>query len=91
MTGAGYTAGGVPAPLTVTRDDAANVTIVKAEQIIHPACTVSPKYVAYYQRLGGAASADRLLMIANFGTTFPSGGAVYPINANEIIIAGVYV
>ena len=91
VTGAGYTAGGVPAPLTITRDDAANVTIVKAEQIIHPACTVSPKYVAYYQRLGGAASADRLLMIANFGTTYPSGGAVYPINANEIIIGGVYV
>jgi hypothetical protein len=91
VTGTGYTAGGVPAPLTITRDDAANVTLVRAEQIIHPACTVSPKFVAYYQRLGGAATADRVLMIANFGTTYPSGGAVYVINGNWFDIAGVYV
>lgn len=90
-TGAGYTAGGVPATLTVTRDDSADKTIVRAEQINHPACTVSPQYVAYYQRLGGAAAADRVVMIANWGVAVPSNGAVFPINPNTIEISGVYV
>ena len=91
VTGAGYTAGGVPATLTVTRDDGADITIIRAEQINHPACTVSPQYVAYYQRLGGAATADRVLMIANWGVVVPSNGAVFPINPNTIEISGVYV
>jgi hypothetical protein len=46
--------------------------------------------VAYYQKLGGAASADRVVMIVDLGTVYPATGVVYPINPNEIIISGVY-
>jgi hypothetical protein len=91
VTGTGYTAGGVPAPLTITRDDATDKTIIKAEQIILTGVTASPKYVVYYQRLGGAATADRVLMIANWGVVYPANGAAYPINANQFEIGGVYV
>ena len=90
VTGTGYTAGGVAAPLTITRNDADDEIIVKAEQIIHPALTASPRYVAYYQKLGGAASADRVVMIVDWTVVIPATGAVYPINANEIKIDGVY-
>ncbi len=90
VTGTGYTAGGVAAPLTITRNDALDEIIVRAEQIIHPAFTASPRYVAYYQKLGGAASADRVVMIVDLGTVYPATGVVYPINPNEIIISGVY-
>ena len=91
VSGAGYIAGGVSAPLAIIRDDTADKTIVQASQIIHPACTISPRYVAYYQRLGGNASADRVLMIVDWGIVYPSNGAVYPINANQIEITGVYI
>jgi hypothetical protein len=90
VTGTGYTAGGVAAPLTITRNDALDEIIVRAEQIIHPAFTASPRYVAYYQKLGGAASADRVVMIVDWGIVYPATGSVYPINPNEIIISGVY-
>ena len=91
VTGTGYTAGGVPAPLTITRDDAADITIVQANQIILTGVTVSPRYVGYYQRLGGAATADRVLMIVDWGIVYPANGAAYPINANSFDITGVYV
>jgi hypothetical protein len=90
VTGTGYTAGGVAAPLTITRNDALDEIIVRADQIIHPAFTASPRYVAYYQKLGGAASADRVVMIVDLGAVYPATGSVYPINPNEIIISGVY-
>ena len=90
VTGTGYTAGGVAAPLTITRNDALDEIIVRAEQIIHPAFTASPRYVAYYQKLGGAASADRVVMIVDWGAVYPATGSVYPINPNEIIVGGVY-
>ena len=90
VTGTGYTAGGVAASLTITRNDALDEIIVRAEQIIHPAFTASPRYVAYYQNLGGAASADRVVMIVDLGIVYPATGVVYPINSNEIIIGGVY-
>jgi len=80
----------VAAPLTITRNDALDEIIVRAEQIIHPAFTAPPRYVAYYQKLGGAASADRVVMIVDLGTVYPATGVVYPINPNEIIISGVY-
>jgi hypothetical protein len=90
VTGTGYTAGGVAAPLTITRNDALDEIIVRAEQIILTGCTVSPRYVVIYQKLGGAATADRVVMIVDWGAVYPATGAAYPINANEIIIGGVY-
>ena len=90
VTGTGYTAGGVAAPLTITRDDATDKTIIRAEQIILTGVTASPRYVVYYQRLGGAATADRVLMIVDWGVVYPANGAAYPINANELEIVGVY-
>ena len=90
VTGTGYTAGGVAAPLTITRNDADDEIIVRAEQIILTGCTVSPRYAAIYQKLGGAASADRVVMIVDWGAVYPATGAAYPINANDIIIEGVY-
>ena len=91
VAGTGYTAGGVAAPLTITRDDAADKTIVQANQIILTGVTASPRHVVYYQRLGGPATADRVLMIVDWGIVYPANGAAYPINANLFDIAGVYV
>ena len=91
ITGTGYTAGGVPATITVTRNDVGNVTTLTANQVVHPICTITGvRYAAYYQRLGGAASADPIVMIAEYNTGYSSNNAVFPINPNTIDIGAIY-
>lgn len=82
VSGTGYVAGGVQVPVIVTRDDATDSTLTQFEGIILPSCTISGRYVAYYKRLGGAASADPLLMVVDWGATYASTAAVFPIGAN---------
>jgi hypothetical protein len=86
VSAAGYTAGGVVCPVTVTRDDTANKTIVKFNGPIFPAATFTAQYVAFYERLGGGAGADRVILIMNFGAPYSSGGNVFPVGDNTIEI-----
>lgn len=86
VSAAGYTAGGIVCPVTVTRDDTTNKTIVKFNGPIFPAATFTAQYVAFYERLGGAASADRVILIMNFGALYSSGGNVFPVGDNTIEI-----
>ena len=89
VSAAGYTAGGIACPVTVTRDDTANKTIVKFNGPIFPAATFTAQYVAFYERLGGASSADRVILIMNFGAPYSSGGNVFPVGDNTIEIIGL--
>lgn len=82
VSGAGYVAGGVQVAVTVNRDDATDSILTQFEGVILPACTISGRYVAYYRRLGGAASADPLLMIADWGSSYASTASVFPIGSN---------
>ncbi len=84
VSAAGYTAGGIACTVTVTRDDTTNKTIVKFNGPIFPAATFTAQYVAFYQRLGGASSADRVILIMNFGAPYSSGGNVFPVVDNTI-------
>jgi hypothetical protein len=90
ISAAGYPAGGVVCPVTVTRDDTTNKTTVTFNGPIFPAATYSAQYVAFYERLGGAASADRVILIMNFGDLYPSGGNVFAVGNNTITIAPSY-
>ncbi len=89
VSAAGYTAGGIACTVTVTRDDTTNKTIVKFNGPIFPAATFTAQYVAFYQRLGGASSADRVILIMNFGAPYSSGGNVFPVGDNTIEIIGL--
>lgn len=82
VTGAGYVAGGGQVSVTVNRDDAANATLTQFGGVILPPCTISGRYVAYYKRLGGAASADPVLAVVDWGGTYSSSAAVFPIGSN---------
>jgi len=82
VSGTGYVAGGVQVAVTVNRDDATDSTLTQFEGVILPACSVSGRYVAYYRRLGGASSADPLLMVVDWGGTYASTAAVFPIGSN---------
>jgi len=89
VSAAGYTAGGIVCPLTINRDDTANKTIVKFNGPIFPAATYTAQYVAFYQRLGGASSADRVILIMNFGAPYSSGGNVFAVGDNTIEISAL--
>ena len=90
ISATGYPAGGVVCPVTVARDDTTNRTTVTFNGPIFPAATYSAQYVAFYERLGGAASADRVILIMNFGAAYSSGGNVFPVGNNTITIAPSY-
>ena len=89
VSGTGYVAGGVQVPVTVSRDDATDSILAQFEGVILPSCTISGRYVAYYRRLGGAASADPLLMVVDWGGAYASTAAVFPIGANAYSRAAV--
>ena len=89
VSAAGYTAGGIVCQLTINRDDTANKTIIKFNGPIFPAATYTAQYVAFYQRLGGASSADRVILIMNFGAPYSSGGNVFAVGDNTIEISAL--
>ncbi len=66
-----------------------NKTIVKFNGPIFPAATYTAQYVAFYQRLGGASSADRVILIMNFGAPYSSGGNVFAVGDNTIEISAL--
>ena len=79
VSGTGYVAGGVQVPVTVSRDDATDTVLTQMGSVILPSCTISGRYAAYYKRLGGNASADPLIMVADWGAVYSSMAAVFPI------------
>jgi hypothetical protein len=89
VSGTGYVAGGVQVGVTVARDDATDSCLTQFEGVILPSCTISARFVAYYKRLGGAASADPLLMVVDWGGTYASSAAVFPIGSNAYSRAAV--
>lgn len=90
VTGAGYTAGGAQSAVTVTRNDSANMTVVLFNGPTFIAPTITGQYVAFYERLGGAASADRVIVIMNWGAPYSSNGAAFPMGINAIEIIPSY-
>jgi hypothetical protein len=90
VTGTGYTAGGIECNVVVTRVDSIDKTIVEFDGPIFTGTTITGQFVAFYERLGGAASADRVITIMNWGAPYSSGGAAFPIGINTIEIAPSY-
>jgi hypothetical protein len=90
VTGTGYTVGGIECNVAVTRVDSIDKTIVEFDGPIFTGTTITGQYVAFYERLGGAASADRVILINNWGAPYSSGGAAFPIGINTIEIVPSY-
>ncbi len=52
--------------------------------------TITGQYVAFYERLGGAASADRVIVVTNWGLPYSSNGAAFSMGINMIEITPSY-
>jgi hypothetical protein len=87
--GGGYTAGGATVTPTATHDTANDRVDVNLPGTTWAASTIGPaRYAAYYKARGGAASADELIAIVDFGSDKSSSGGDFVLTASTLRVQG---
>jgi hypothetical protein len=84
VTGTGYSAGGGATTVTVTKDtgnDRVDVTIGAASW---PTSTITARKAVIYKSRGGAASADELVAVIDFGSDVSSTAGTFQVTASTI-------
>lgn len=87
VTGTGYTAGGVPATVTVTKDTTNHRCDISLGAVSWPSSTIAnaQKFV-YYKRRGGASSADELVAVIDNGTPVSTTAGTLSLGASTFRI-----
>lgn len=86
ITGTGYTGGGVAATVNVTKDttnDRVDITLGAASW---PSSTLTGRKAVYYKSRGGAASADELVAVIDFGADVSTTNGTFSLSASTIRI-----
>lgn len=86
VSGAGYTAGGVAATVTVTKDTANDRIDVSLGSATWASSTITARKAVYYKRRGGAASADELVAVNDFGSDVITSSGTFTLNASTVRI-----
>jgi hypothetical protein len=89
VTGTGYTAGGATlANKTVTV--VGTTGVFDADDVTWPASTITARYGVVYKSRGGAASADELLFLFDFGSNITSTADTFtvPFSASGLLVIG---
>ncbi|MCE2646511.1 MAG: hypothetical protein LW835_15135 [Burkholderiaceae bacterium] len=86
VTGTGYTAGGQSVTVTVTKDTANDRLDVSLGSASWASSTITARKAVYYKRRGGAATADELIMVNDFGSDVSSTAATFTLNASTLRI-----
>jgi hypothetical protein len=81
-----YVAGGFAATVTVTKDTANDRLDVSLGGISIPSATITARKAVYYKRRGGAATADELVAVVDFGSDVASTAATWALTASTIRI-----
>ena len=84
VSGAGYTGGGATATVTVTKDTANDRVDIALGEVSWPASTITARKAVYYVSRGGAASADELIAVNDFGSDIVSSGGTFTLNASTV-------
>lgn len=85
VTGTGYTAGGQAITATVAAVDTANDRVVITFGAVSwPAATITARKMVVYKRRGGAATADELVFVNDFGTDQVAVNGTLSVAANTI-------
>lgn len=82
VSGTGYTAGGQAATVTVSLDTANNRVDVNLGGATWTTATITARYAIYYKRRGGAASADELVAVVDFGSDVTATAANFVLSAS---------
>lgn len=84
VTGTGYTAGGIVVAVTAVKDTANKRVTLTFANGSWPTSTITARYAAVYKARGGAASADELVFLNDFGGDQSSSGGTFSVAASVI-------
>lgn len=86
VVGTGYSSGGTTAALTVTNDTVNNRIDVALGAVSWDNSTITARYAVYYKSRGGAASADELVAVIDFGADFVSTNGPFSLTESTLRI-----
>jgi hypothetical protein len=78
----GYTAGGVTATVTATKDTVNHREDISLGGISISSATITARYAVYYKSRGGLASADELVAVIDFGSDVTSTAGTWALTAS---------
>lgn len=85
ITGTGYTAGGNTVTVTVGTVDTANDRVdITLGGTTWPASTLTARKAVYYKSRGGAASADELIAVVDFGSDVVTTSGTLTLTASTL-------
>lgn len=86
VSGTGYTAGGNTVTVTVTLDTANDRVDISLGGTTWPTSTITARKAVYYKSRGGAASADELVAVNDFGSDVVTSAGTFTLNASTLRI-----
>ncbi len=86
VSGTGYTAGGTVATITVTKDTVNDRLDVTLGAVSWPSSTITARKAVLYKRRGGAATADELVAVNDFGADVISSSGTFSLAASTLRI-----
>lgn len=86
VSGTGYTAGGNTATVTVTLDTVNDRLDITLGGTTWPTSTITARKAVYYKARGGAASADELVAVNDFGSDVVTSAGTFTLNASTLRI-----
>ncbi len=85
VVGAGYTAGGQAVVPTFTNDTTNHRLTIVFPTVTWPSSTITARKAVYYKRRGGAASADELVAVNDFGASdVVTSASTFTLNASTM-------
>ena len=81
VTGTGYTAGGQAATITLTAASGnADLETTNMADVSWTSATITAAFAVLYKHRGGAASADNLMFVVDFGGSFTSTAGTFTVH-----------
>jgi len=83
VSGTGYTAGGNAVTVTISATDTTNnQQSVVLGGTTWSSSTITARYAVYYKHRGGAASADEIIAVNDFGSNVSSVSGTFTLNSS---------
>lgn len=85
ISGTGYTAGGVSAPVTVTKDTANDKVTIEFAAVSWASSTITARGAVYYKSTGNAAN-DCLVAYNDFGSNITTSNGTFSLAASTLTL-----
>jgi hypothetical protein len=84
VSGAGYTAGGITCPCTVTKDLVNDRVTLQFAAVFWASSTITARGCVYYKARGGASSLDEIIAYNDFGADIVSTSGTFSVAASTL-------